>query len=88
MAAKLFDELLEARLALGPGRVLVGFGHWRADGQEVADKQRQRLDLDVLVALQPLELARQPIEPLGDGRLALIARIRRQPGRQCRRDDG
>jgi hypothetical protein len=52
VAAELFDELLEARLALGAGRFLVRFGHRRADRQEVAHEQRQRLDLDVLVALQ------------------------------------
>jgi hypothetical protein len=45
VAAKLLDELLEARLALGAGRVLVRLGNRRADGQEVADEQRQRFDL-------------------------------------------
>ena len=87
VAAELFDELLEARLALGAGRFLVRLGNRRTDGQEVAAEQRQCLDFDVLIALQSLELARQPVEPLGDGRLTLIARVRRQPGRQCRRDD-
>ena len=57
VAAKLFDELLEARLALGAGRFLMRFGNRRADGQEVADEQRQRFDLDVLVTLQaPIEM--------------------------------
>ncbi|MNY39288.1 hypothetical protein D3C86_1739650 [compost metagenome] len=51
MAAELFDELLEARLALGPGRLLMRLGHRRAHRQEVTDEQRQRFDLDVLVAL-------------------------------------
>ena len=75
MAAELFDELLEARLALGAGRFLVCFGDRCADGQEVADEQRQRFDLDVLVALQPLELARETVQPLGDGGLPLVARV-------------
>ncbi len=43
VTAQLFDELLEARLALRARRILMGFGHRRADGQVVADKQRQRL---------------------------------------------
>lgn len=88
MAAELFDELLEACLALRAGGFLMGFGNRRANRQEVADEQRQRFYLDVLVALQPLELARQSIQPLCNGRLTLVARIRRQPGRQRRRDDG
>lgn len=57
VSAKLFDELLETRFALGAGRVLVRFGHRRAHRQEVAHEQRQRLYFDVLVALQLLELA-------------------------------
>ena len=77
VAAQLFDELLEPRLAMRAGRLLMRFGNRRADGQEVANEQRQRFDLDVLVALQALGLARQPIQPLGDGRLALVARVRR-----------
>ncbi|HIH4893261.1 TPA: hypothetical protein ACYSB0_005315 [Citrobacter freundii] len=56
VAAKLFDKLLETRLALGAGCVLMGFGNRCADGEEVADEQRQRLDLDVLVALQAFGL--------------------------------
>jgi hypothetical protein len=72
VAAQLFNELLEACFALGARRVLVGLGNRRADRQVVADEQRQRFDLDVLVALQALGLARQAIEPLGDGRLALV----------------
>ena len=75
MAAELFDELLEAGLALGAGRILMGFGNGRADGQEVADEQRQRFDLDVLVALQVFGLPRQAIQPLGNGGLALVAGI-------------
>ncbi|KAG0957497.1 hypothetical protein G6F31_012471 [Rhizopus arrhizus] len=81
VAAELFDELLEARLALGAGRVLVGLGNRRADREVVADEQRQRLDGDVLVTLHALGLARQPIQPLGDGRFALVGRVRRQPRR-------
>ena len=57
VAAQLFDELLEAGLALGACRVLMRFGNRRADGQEVADEQRQRFDLDVLITLQPFGLA-------------------------------
>ncbi|KAG1605525.1 hypothetical protein G6F45_014162 [Rhizopus arrhizus] len=75
VAAELFAELLEARLALGAGRVLVGFWHRRADGQEIADEQRQRFDLDVLVALHAFGLPRQSIQPLGNGGLTLVARI-------------
>ena len=56
MAAELFDELLEACLALGASRFLMGLGNRRADGEEVADEQRQRFDLDVLVALQAFDL--------------------------------
>ena len=67
---------------LGAGRVLMGFGHRRADGQEVADEQRQRFDLDVLVALHALGLPRQAIQPLGNRGFALVARVGRQPGRQ------
>src|SRR3546814_10762145 len=59
VAAQLFNELLEARLALGAGGLLVSLGDWCADREVVADEQRQRLDLDVLVALQALGLARQ-----------------------------
>ena len=55
----------------------MGFGNRGADGQEVADEQRQCFDLDVLVALHALGLPRQAIEPLGDGRLALVASIGR-----------
>lgn len=76
VTAQLLDELLEARLALGAGRVLVGFWHWRADGQEIADEQRQRFDLDVLVALQAFGLPRQSIQPLGNSGLTLVASIR------------
>jgi hypothetical protein len=66
VAAQLFNELLEARLALGAGGLLVRLGDWCADREVVADEQRQRLDLDVLVALQALGLARQAIKALGD----------------------
>ena len=87
VAAKLLGELLESRLALRAGRVLVRFGNRRADGEVVADEQRQRFDGDVLIALHALGLARQPIQSLGDGCLALVGRVRRQPGRQGGGDD-
>ena len=88
MAPELFDELLEAGLALSAGRILMRFRHGRAHREEVADEQRQRFDLDVLVALQAFDLPLQAIQSLGDGGLALVACVRRQPGRQRRRDDG
>lgn len=56
MPAELFDELLEARPPLRTCRILMGFGHRRADRQKVAHVERQRLDQDVLVALQFVEL--------------------------------
>src|SRR3989338_8446951 len=54
---QLLHELGEAKLALGTGCVLMSLGNWRADGEVVADIERQSLDQDVLVALQSLELA-------------------------------
>jgi hypothetical protein len=36
----------------------------------------------------PLELARQAIKPLGDGGLALVGGVRRQPRCERCRDDG
>jgi hypothetical protein len=77
MAAKLFDELGETRLALSACRILMRLRHRGTHGQEVTNEQRQRLDLDGLVALQALELAREPVQPLGDRRLTLVARIGR-----------
>jgi hypothetical protein len=57
VAAQLFNELLEACFALGAGGLLVRLGDWRADREVVANEQRQRLNLDVLVALHALGLA-------------------------------
>ena len=79
VAAKLLGELLEARLALRACRVLVRLGNRSAHGQVVADEQRQRFDGDVLVALHAIGLAREAIQPLGNGRLALVGGIGRQP---------
>ena len=56
VATELLDELLEARLALRFGCLLMRLRHGCADGQEVAHKQGQRLDLDGLVAFETLEL--------------------------------
>ena len=87
VATKLLHELLEARFALGARCLLVRLGNRHADREVVADEQRQRFDGDVLVALHTLGLARQAIQPLGDGRLALVGGIGRQPGRQGGSDD-
>ncbi|MCY1563251.1 hypothetical protein D9M68_1007640 [compost metagenome] len=75
MAPQLLDELGEAQLALRARRLLMGFRHRRADCQVVAHVERDGLDQDVLVALQALELARQPVQALGHGHLALLARL-------------
>ncbi|MOA28512.1 hypothetical protein D3C78_1494600 [compost metagenome] len=88
MAGKLFDELSEARFALGLGGFLMSFRHGRAHREEIAYEQRQGFDLDVLVALQAFKLARQPVQPLGCRRLALVTRVRRQPGGQRRSNNG
>lgn len=57
MATELFDELLEAGLALGASGVLVGLWYGRAHREEIADEQRQCFDGNVLVALQALGVA-------------------------------
>jgi len=51
VAAQLFNELLKTRFPLRPRRVLIGFGNRRADGQVIADIQRQRFNQDGLVTL-------------------------------------
>ncbi|MNJ78204.1 hypothetical protein D3C77_758890 [compost metagenome] len=48
-------------------------GHRCADREVVTHVQRHGLDQDVLVALQTLELARQLVQALGHGHLALLA---------------
>ena len=73
MAGELVHELLEAGEALGARRVLVGGWDRSVDGQGVADEQRHRFDQDGLVALQPVELMGEPVQPLGDGGFAPIA---------------
>lgn len=59
----------------------------RAGREVIADEQRERFDGDALVTLHALGLARQAIKALGDGRLTLVGRVRRQPGRQSGSDD-
>ena len=75
MPAKLFDELLEACAALSARRLLMRLRHRGADGEEVAHVERQRLDQDILIPLQLIELARQAIQPFGDGGFALVAGV-------------
>ncbi len=51
VTAELFDELLEARLALRSGCVLMGFRNRCADRQEIADEQRQVVGCRLLFGL-------------------------------------
>ena len=81
VAGELVDELLEALAPLRTGRVLVRGRDRRVDGQCVADEQCDGLDQDGLVAFEPVELAGQLVEPLGDRRLAPVAAVRGQVGR-------
>src|SRR3546814_16887588 len=72
----LFDELLEPRPALRPRSFRVRLRDWRYHGQVVAHEQRQRLDQDRLVALQPFELTGQPVQPPRHRGLMLVLGIR------------
>src|SRR5690606_8656675 len=81
-------DLLEARLARGAARLPRGLRHRRADGQGVPDARPQGPDGAAMVALSARGLTRQAIKPLGDGPLALVGGIGRQPRCERRRDDG
>lgn len=56
VTSKLLGELLEARLALGAGSLLVRFENRRAGREVIADEQRERFDGDALVTLHALGL--------------------------------
>jgi hypothetical protein len=60
----------------------------RRDGEPEADEERQRLGPDRDVALQPLHLARQAIEPPGESGFFSVGTVRRQKRDERRLDNG
>ena len=62
--------------ALRTGSILLAFGYGQRDRQEVADVKRHCFDQDALVPLQPVELAREAVQPFAHGRLTLVGSIR------------
>ena len=81
VAAELVDKLIEARTSLSAGDGLMRFWNWGRYRQRVANEQRDGFDQDGLVALQAIELMRQPIEPRDDRGVAPVGAVRRQVGR-------
>src|SRR5215475_1549093 len=59
----------------------------RRYGQPEADEQRQGLDRDSDIALNPLDLPRQAVEAPGKSGLPPVSAIRRQEGSDCRLHD-
>ena len=60
--AYLSDKYLEAFPAQRTRRILVTRWQWRRDGEIVANEQRYRFRHDGGVAVEPIELAADPIE--------------------------
>jgi hypothetical protein len=69
--ARKWQALPSLRLGCG----LRAFGHRWNEAQSIVDKQREHLDRDGEVALQSLDLSRQPIEPTRERGLATIGII-------------
>ena len=66
---------------------LVLFGKRRVDGEHVPNEQSEALELDMAVALDPLELARDPVEPDRELLLELARAAAVEEGGERRRKD-
>ena len=75
------DKALVALAPLGLRGLLARSGSGGVTVQPEAHEQRQGLDGDREVALEPLDLPGEPIEPAGEGGLAALGGIGRQEGR-------
>lgn len=78
VASQLLDELCIAGAALGAHGLLLVFWYRQRHGQVVAQVQGHGLDQHALVAFETVELARQAIQALGQGRLPLVVAVRRK----------
>lgn len=78
VAGQLFDELGIAGTALGAHGLLLTLWYREGHGQVVAHVQGDGLDQHALVAFQTVELPREAVQALGQGRLPLVLAVWRK----------